>query len=369
MTGKGQIAARFRGSLGGFSLDAEFAVPARGVTALFGPSGCGKTTVLRCVAGLRRLEGSLFVDGETWQDDTMFRPPQARDIGYVFQEPSLFPHLTVRGNLDYGRRRALRSGVPVRIGFEEVTNLLGLDRLIDRHTAALSGGERQRVAIARALLNQPRLLLMDEPLAALDRTAKDEILPFLERLHGTLAVPVLFVTHDVSEVERLADRVVAMVDGRVLAVAATADALVRPDLPFARHREAAAVLAATVENQAAGDGLMQLDLAGQPVLTPARPLTPGHPVRLRVAASDVSIALERPTNTTVLNILAVVIESIEPVGAAEALVVLRLRPGGEQRFLARITARSARALGLVPGQPAFAQVKGVSLSTAEESSV
>ena len=362
-----EIAAQFRGRLGAFALDAAFSVPARGVTALFGPSGCGKTTVLRCVAGLRRLDGSLSVAGESWQDARTFRPPHRRGVGYVFQEPSLFPHLTVRGNLDYGRRRALRGGAPERVAFAEVVELLGLGRLVDRDPAMLSGGERQRVAIGRALLSQPRLLLMDEPMAALDRTAKDEILPFLERLHSTLLVPVLLVTHDATEVERLADRVVVMREGRVVATAPTGEAMVRADLPFARHPEAAAVLAARVLGSLLEDGLLQLDIDGQTVLAVRRPLAANRPVRLRIAAGDVSLALERPMKSTILNVLDTVIESIEPLGSAEAIVVLRLHPG-EQRLLARITARSARVLGLASGRRVFAQVKGVSLSTAEEGS-
>ena len=207
----GGIQAQLRGRLGQFRLDAAFQVPAAGVTALFGPSGSGKTTVLRCIAGLQRLEGRLSVCGEVWQDDGHFLPPHQRPVGYVFQEPSLLSHLSVRGNLEFGLKRARQ----VRLGFAEVTAFLGLGPLLGRSTARLSGGERQRVALGRALLSQPELLLMDEPLSGLDAEAKSEILPYLERLHQAMAIPILYVSHDAAEVARLADRVLLMREGRI----------------------------------------------------------------------------------------------------------------------------------------------------------
>lgn len=206
------VAGQFRGRLGAFELDARFALPPRGLTALTGPSGSGKTTLMRCLAGLARLPGHLVVDGETWQDQRQFRPTHRRAIGVVFQEASLLPHLSVRGNLNYGARRA-GEGRPAAL--DEMADLLGLSSLLDRATANLSGGERQRVALGRALLAQPRLLLMDEPLSSLDADAKAEILPYLERLHRSLAIPVLYITHDASEIARLADHVLVMRDGRL----------------------------------------------------------------------------------------------------------------------------------------------------------
>ena len=208
----GGIAAKFTGELGAFALDAEFAMPGRGVTALIGPSGSGKTTVLRCIAGLERLPGRLVVAGEVWRDERMFVPPHRRAVGYVFQEASLLPHLSVRANLEFGLKRV--KAAP-RTSFDEVVDSLGLAPLLTRSPAKLSGGERQRVAIGRALLTQPRLLLMDEPLAGLDAAAKAEILPYLERLHDSLAMPVLYVSHDPGEVSRLADRVLVMRAGRI----------------------------------------------------------------------------------------------------------------------------------------------------------
>lgn len=210
-----RIEGRLTGRLGSFRLDAAFAFPAAGITALSGPSGSGKTTLLRCIAGLARFAGRLTVDGEVWQDERTFRPPHRRPIGMVFQEASLLSHLSVRDNLLYGARRA--GG-----GLDDTVELLGLGPLLGRSTANLSGGERQRVALGRALLSRPRLLLMDEPLSSLDAAAKAEILPYLERLHRTLAIPALYVSHDAGEIARLADRVLAMRDGRVLPGAAAA---------------------------------------------------------------------------------------------------------------------------------------------------
>ena len=210
------VEARFEGRRGAFRLDAAFSAPERGVTALYGPSGSGKTTLLRCLAGLERMDGRLVVKGEVWQDGRRFLPTHRRPIGYVFQEPSLLPHLSVKANLAYGLRRARG---PAKVGLQDVVALLGLEPLLERRTQALSGGERQRVAIGRALLAQPELLLMDEPLSGLHAEAKAEILPYLERLHGALAMPVIYVSHDAAEIARLADHLLTMRDGRIVASA------------------------------------------------------------------------------------------------------------------------------------------------------
>ena len=215
------VSARFNGRLGGFALRAELTMPGRGVTALVGPSGSGKTTLLRCMAGLERLPGRLVVAGEVWRDETAFLPPHRRAVGYVFQEASLLPHLSVRGNLEFGLRRAKGAA---RTSLDAVVESLGLVELLPRSPARLSGGERQRVAIGRALLTQPRLMLMDEPLAGLDGEAKAEILAYLEGLHDSLAIPVLYVSHDVAEVARIADRVLMMTEGRIVAAPPGQDA-------------------------------------------------------------------------------------------------------------------------------------------------
>jgi molybdate transport system ATP-binding protein len=208
------IEARFSGRLGAFQLDAVFAAPARGITGLFGPSGSGKTTLLRCLAGLTRLTGSLRVGDEVWQDERNFLPTHKRHAAYVFQDADLFAHLDVRGNLEYGLRRA---GRPLVARFEETVTLLGLRALLDRSVARLSGGERQRVAIGRALLSQPRLLLMDEPMSGMDAGAKAEILPYFERLHAAVSVPMILVSHDLGDIARLADHLVVMKAGTVIA--------------------------------------------------------------------------------------------------------------------------------------------------------
>ena len=207
------VEGRFAGKLGDFVFDATFALAPTGITALSGPSGSGKTTLLRCIAGLMHIPGGLYVGGEIWQDGYIFIPAPLRPVGVVFQEPSLLSHLSVRGNLDYGARR---TKAKAEIGDDDTVDLLGLAPLLGRGVANLSGGERQRVALGRALLSQPKLLLMDEPLSSLDAGAKAEILPYLERLHRSLAIPALYVSHDAGEIARLADRVLYMRDGRIV---------------------------------------------------------------------------------------------------------------------------------------------------------
>ncbi|EJW09746.1 Molybdenum transport ATP-binding protein ModC [Rhodovulum sp. PH10] len=362
-TPENTISVAFRGPLGRFRLDAAFTAPARGVTALFGPSGCGKTTVLRCIAGLQRLaDGRCDVAGDVWQDGTSFLPPHRRPIGYVFQEASLFPHLSVRKNLLYGApRRPDPAANGNAVGFDEVAELLGLAKLLDRSPSNLSGGERQRVAVGRALLSRPKLLLMDEPLSALDRLTKDEILPFLERLHDRLSMPILYVSHDMSEVERLADHLVLMQGGRVTASGPLAALQSDPALPLAGSRDAAVSFDATVERFDAVDGLLTLDAGGPRLLIPAAPAAPGARRRVRIAAGDVSLTLEPPRGTSILNILPAKIVSLSAVGHHEVIVVLAPEPTGP-RLLARVTRRSAAALALAAGQPVHAQIKGVSLA-------
>ena len=229
-----------------FLLDVSLAIPSRGVTALVGPSGCGKTTVLRALAGLERVAGRVALDGEVWQDDASgrFVPTHQRSLGYVIQESALFPHLDVRGNLHYGRKRS--AGEAQRIALDAVVELLGIGHLLARRTATLSGGERQRVAIARALATGPRLLLMDEPLAALDAARKAEILPYLEQLHRELAMPIVYVTHAMDEAARLADHLVLMQAGAVEAAGPLAELMARTDLSLSRQDEAGVVIDAEI---------------------------------------------------------------------------------------------------------------------------
>ncbi|PZA10535.1 molybdenum ABC transporter ATP-binding protein [Rhodopseudomonas palustris] len=358
------IRAAFRGRLGGFTLDAAFTVPATGITGLFGPSGCGKSSVLRCLAGLQHLPGSSCdVSGEVWQDDTTFLKPHHRPIGYVFQEASLFQHLSVKANLLYGAPRHSGEARADAVGFDEVIDLLGLSKLLERSPRNLSGGERQRVAIGRALLSQPRLLLMDEPLSALDRLTKDEILPFLERLHARLSLPVIYVSHDITEIERLADHLVLMHSGKVLAVGPLAELQSDPKLPLAIARDAAVNFDATVESYDTDYGLLTLRIDGGRLLVPSPPAARGELRRVRIAASDVSLAREPPHASSILNALPARIASVSPIGGNEVLVVLTLgRDGDGGRLLARLSRRSWDLLRLAEGVDVYAQIKGVALA-------
>jgi molybdate transport system ATP-binding protein len=358
----GRIQASFRGTIGGFSLDAGFEAPATGVTAIFGPSGCGKTTVARCLAGLQYLAGSFCaIDGEVWQDGSNFRKAHQRPVGYVFQEASLFSHLSVKANLLYGAPRdvaALTGG----IALDEVIELLALAKLLGRSTQNLSGGERQRVAIGRALLSQPKLLLMDEPLSALDRLTKNEILPFLERLHARLSLPVIYISHDIAEIERLADHLILMQHGNVIGAGPLRLLQSDPSLPLAGAREAAVSLDATVEAYDAGYGLLTLQVDGGRLLVPAPAVPTGAHLRLRLSASDVSLARSAPQASSILNVLPARIVSRSALGQGEVLVVLALGSDGRgTRVLARITLRSWDIVGLAVQMPVFAQIKGVSL--------
>jgi len=353
------LSARFEGQIGSFRLKVAFEAPLQGVTALFGPSGCGKTTTLRCIAGLSRLPGRLALGDTLWQesDRGVFQKPHKRPIGYVFQEASLFPHLSVSGNLLYGAKRAKGEAV---LTFDEVVALLGLAPLLTRAPRRLSGGERQRVALGRALLSQPRLLLLDEPLSGLDRAAKDEILPYFEALHERLAIPMLYVSHDIAEVARLADHMVLMNAGEVHASGTVAEVLERIDLgPETGRFEAGVLLTGRVTGHDLAYRLTRLDLAGQALTIPYNALPPGQEVRLRVRARDVSLATERPKGISIRNILEGRIERIaaEPDTAyAETLIAI----GGRVRLRARVTREAIAELGLAPGRPVFALVKSIS---------
>lgn len=347
-----------------FTLDVDLKLPAQGVTALFGPSGCGKTTVLRALAGLERAAGRIALGGEVWQDDAqrLFVPTHQRALGYVIQESALFPHLNVRRNLDYGRRRI--AAPERRIELEQVVALLGIGGLMDRQPDTLSGGERQRVAIARALATSPRLLLMDEPLAALDAARKAEVLPFLDRLHQELSIPIVYVSHALEEVARLAHHVVLLDGGRVVGEGSLADVMARLDLPTARGEGAGVVLDAVVAEH---DTTWQLTrLAIGPKLGPdfsvwARDsgLPLGRAVRVRLLARDVSLARAPQTGTSIGNQLRGVVEVIaEDEHPSLALVRVRV---GDSPVVARLTRRSAHALELQPGMPVWAQVKTVAL--------
>ncbi len=365
MTAETSIRAKFAGAVGGFSLEAAFVAPGTGVTALFGPSGCGKTTVLRCIAGLDRVrDGFCAVGAEVWQDrNGIFLPTHRRPLGFVFQEASLFAHLSVRRNLLYGAPRDQSAPSADAIDFDEVVELLGIALLLDRSPGKLSGGERQRVAIGRALLSQPKLLLMDEPLSALDRTTKNEILPFLERLRDRLSLPIIYITHDIAEVERLADQIVLMEKGRVIAAGSLSDLQSDPSLPLATARDAAVSFDGVVEAHDAGYGLLTLAVRGGQLLVPGPPAKIGARRRVRIVAGDVSLALEPSARTSILNVLPARVVSARSLGSHEVVAVIALgADGAGARLLSRLTQKSWESLGLAEGVGVHAQVKAVALA-------
>ncbi len=356
-----RIQVSLAGKLGGFALDVAFDLPMQGITALFGPSGCGKTTILRCMAGLHRLDGHMIVGHDCWQNDdtNLFRAPHKRPVGYVFQEASLFAHLSVRKNLLYGARRAARNGDTRTLHFDDIVTLLEVSHLLDRSPADLSGGERQRVAVGRALLSQPELLLMDEPLSALDRMTKEEILPYFDTLHKELAIPILYVSHDIAEVVQLADRMIVLSEGRKVADGPIVDILERLDLQPATGRfEAGVVLTARVIDQDSKFHLTHLDHHGQSITVPATDVRIGDDVRLRIRARDVALATQRPGAMSIRNIFeGTIVEIREEPGTAFAETLVDIGGG---RLRARITREAAADLSLEVGKPVFALVKSIS---------
>lgn len=345
-----------------FSVDVDLVLPGRGVTALYGHSGSGKTTCLRCIAGLEKPErGFIRINDEVWQDTAngLFIPPHKRAVGYVFQEASLFPHLSVRGNLEFGLRRI--SADQRHVDMQHATQLLGIEHLLERRPDKLSGGERQRVGIARALLTSPRLLLLDEPLAALDTKRKSEILPYLERLHDELDIPMLYVSHSQDEVARLADHLVLMNDGKALASGPIGETLARLDLPMAMGDDAGVVIEGTViahnpEYQLLSVALPHSDLQMRLAHTP---LPSGKALRFKVQARDISLSLQPDHQSSILNRLPVKVVSEMPADNA-AHVLVRLDAAGTP-LLARITRYSRDQLQLVPGQQLWAQIKSVAV--------
>ena len=354
------IRARFEVVFPGFRLDVDLDLPGRGVTALFGHSGSGKTTLLRCVAGLEpAARGRLEVNGECWQDDArgVYVPTHRRALGYVFQEASLFPHLSVRRNLEFGLRRI--PAAARRVSLAQATTLLGIDHLLERMPERLSGGERQRVGMARALLTSPRILLMDEPLAALDHKRKQEILPYLERLHDELDIPVLYVSHSPGEVVRLADHVVMLGAGKVMAAGELHATMARLDLPTAFTEDAGVVVDGTVAEHDDHDHLTRLDFPGGAVWVQRQPVALGRRLRFRIHARDVSLADHKVEGTSIVNLIAVTVKEV--VGADSPAHVLVGLDAGGTALIARITRRSSAQLGLRPGLRMWAQIKSVAL--------
>lgn len=346
-------------TFGRFTLDVTECMMLEGISALFGPSGCGKSTLLRIISGLEpAARGGIQFGDEVWQDDDrgIFVPPHRRGVGYVFQDARLFPHLSVAENLRYAEKRSQGKGDEMT--FDGVVAALDLAPLLNRRTPSLSGGERQRVAIGRTLLTRPRLLLMDEPLAALDARRKGEILPYIERLPKAFGVPVIYVTHAIDEVARLAQHMLALAAGRKVAEGPVADVLERLDLQSVTGRfEAGVVLTARVTGHDREFRLTHLDHHGQEIVMPMAELAAGDEVRLRIRARDVALATRRPEGISVRNIMSGSITEIveEPETAfAETLVDI-----GGAKVRARVTRAAVAELALAPGKPVFALIKSI----------
>lgn len=356
-----RLLVRFDVRFPAFHLDVEFDVPMSGITAIFGPSGSGKTTLLRCLAGLELApQGFMQFGEEVWQDESVgcCVPLYKRPIGYVFQEPRLFPHYDVRANLLYGYKRT-----PVderRIAIEQVVEILGISHLLGRRIHKLSGGEQQRVAIGRALLTSPKLLLLDEPLALLDIHRKQEILPFIRRLHEELHIPVMYVSHAISEILQLADRVVLLTEGKVIATGALNEMLTSLQFRghFGSHR-IGAILEARVAAHEVEYGLTRLQFNGQSLFVPILSATMGQAMRVHILSSDVSLVIGRTNSpTSVLNILEATITEIREIDQSSADVLLDIGAP----LVASITRKSLMNLGLKPGHRVFAYIKAVALN-------
>lgn len=343
----------------GYTLNINQSLPGKGVTGIFGVSGSGKSTLLRAVAGLERPVNSRIVIGnEIWHDDAqgIFVPTCKRSLGFVFQDAALFPHLTVRKNLEYGMKRipeTLR-----RIPLDYVAELLGLVPLMERNPQTLSGGEKQRVGIARALATSPRILMMDEPLASLDLPRKTEIIPYLNRLNTELSIPILYVSHDLDEIISLANHLILLEAGKIIASDEIGQILTRLDLPLAHRHDAAAIIQGTAIKREERFRLNTIAFSGGHLFLPGKPIPAGKPVRLRIHANNVSLALSPAKDTSILNLIPTCVVDIHE--NENGLVMVELDAGGA-RLLSRITARSASTLGISPGKTLYAQVKGIAV--------
>lgn len=343
-----------------FSIEAKFTIPEKGVLGIFGHSGSGKTTLLRCIAGLEKeVSGRIEINNEIWLSDKQHLSTQQRNIGYIFQESRLFPHLSVEKNLDYGASRSSpKHEDSNKVNREHLLGLLNIEHLLDRYPRQLSGGEKQRVAIGRALLKKPQLLLLDEPLASLDDYRKQEVLPFLDKLHGELNIPMLYVSHSLEEVSRLCDHMLVMQQGEVKFKGSLHDALVSLGSPLATAENAAAVLEGNVSKQEKDFQLSTVHTLNGNAFQVQGVLAIGQHVRLRVQASDVSLSKTAATDSSILNILeGIILQIIEQQGAH---VLLQLDISGDI-LLTRITRKSYQRLDLDINQKVFVQIKAVSI--------
>ena len=350
------IECKIKIQLESFMLDANFSIPDRGITVVFGPSGSGKTTLLRAIAGLEKSDGGFLKIGDSvWQKGENFLATHKRQIGYVFQDAALFDHLDVKGNLNFVVKRA----IGLKEDFiESIHNLLEIKTLLNRKTTQLSGGERQRVAIARALLTNPKILLLDEPLSALDLKRKNEILPYLDSIHNDLEIPILYVTHSQDEMSRLADHLLLIEDGNIIGSGPVNDMLTRFDMPLSHGGDAVSIIEAEVLKRDSEFNLMHLDFLGGQFIVPDNSFPVQTKVRIRVVARDVSLTKSKQVDTSILNIFPAMVQEIVNEGEAQVMVRLQIK---ETILLACITRKSSYKLRLEKGSEVFVQVKSVAI--------
>ena len=350
------IECKIKIQLESFTLDANFSIPDRGITVVFGPSGSGKTTLLRAIAGLEKSDdGFLKIGDSVWQKGEDFLATHKRQIGYVFQDAALFDHLDVKGNLNFVIKRA----IGLKEDFiESIHNLLEIKTLLNRKTTQLSGGERQRVAIARALLTNPKILLLDEPLSALDLKRKNEILPYLDSIHNDLEIPILYVTHSQDEMSRLADHLLLIEDGNIIGSGPVNDMLTRFDMPLSHGGDAVSIIEAEVLKRDSEFNLMHLDFLGGQFIVPDNGFPVQTKVRIRVVARDVSLTKSKQVDTSILNIFPAMVQEIVNEGEAQVMVRLQIK---ETILLACITRKSSYKLRLEKGSEVFVQVKSVAI--------
>ena len=350
------IECKIKIQLESFMLDANFSIPDRGITVVFGPSGSGKTTLLRAIAGLEKSDkGFLKIGDSVWQKGEDFLATHKRQIGYVFQDAALFDHLDVKGNLNFVIKRA----IGLKEDFiESIHNLLEIKTLLNRKTTQLSGGEKQRVAIARALLTNPKILLLDEPLSALDLKRKNEILPYLDSIHNDLEIPILYVTHSQDEMSRLADHLLLIEDGNIVGSGPVNDMLTRFDMPLSHGGDAVSIIEAEVLKRDSEFNLMHLDFLGGQFIVPDNGFPVQTKVRIRVVARDVSLTKSKQVDTSILNIFPAMVQEIVNEGEAQVMVRLQIK---ETILLACITRKSSYKLRLEKGSEVFVQVKSVAI--------
>ena len=350
------IECKIKIQLESFTLDANFSIPDRGITVVFGPSGSGKTTLLRAIAGLEKSDdGFLKIGDSVWQKGEDFLATHKRQIGYVFQDAALFDHLDVKGNLNFVIKRA----IGLKEDFiESIHNLLEIKTLLNRKTTQLSGGERQRVAIARALLTNPKILLLDEPLSALDLKRKNEILPYLDSIHNDLEIPILYVTHSQDEMSRLADHLLLIEDGNIVGSGPVNDMLTRFDMPLSHGGDAVSIIEAEVLKRDSEFNLMHLEFLGGQFIVPDNGFPVQTKVRIRVVARDVSLTKSKQVDTSILNIFPAMVQEIVNEGEAQVMVRLQIK---DTILLACITRKSSCKLRLEKGSEVFVQVKSVAI--------